>query len=66
MITGKHLLNLGYIQGPFIGCLLNYLYELQMDGDITSTEEGLRNLENGNYRDDFQNYKETLETTSQR
>jgi tRNA nucleotidyltransferase (CCA-adding enzyme) len=42
LIKGRHLLALGLSPGPRIGQLLAEIYEQQLDGTITTVEEGLR------------------------
>ena len=41
LLLGRHLLELGMTPGPEIGALLKKVYEKQLDGEITTTEEGL-------------------------
>jgi tRNA nucleotidyltransferase (CCA-adding enzyme) len=41
LVLGRHLLALGLAPGPEIGILLKQLYERQLDGEVTSTEEGI-------------------------
>jgi tRNA nucleotidyltransferase (CCA-adding enzyme) len=38
---GRHLLDLGMQPGPGIGEVLRQIYEQQLDGSITTVEEGL-------------------------
>jgi hypothetical protein len=40
-VLGRHLLALGMSPGPRIGELLRAVYERQLDGSITTVEEGL-------------------------
>ena len=42
LVLGRHLLDLGMRPGPAMGDLLRRIYEAQLDGDITSLDEGLR------------------------
>jgi tRNA nucleotidyltransferase (CCA-adding enzyme) len=41
LLLGRHLLALGLTPGPRIGELLKQVYEKQLDGEITSVEEGI-------------------------
>jgi len=41
LVLGRHLLALGMQPGPQIGELLRAIYERQLDGTITTTDEGL-------------------------
>ena len=41
LVLGRHLLSLGMKPGPDIGELLRAIYERQLDGTITTTEEGI-------------------------
>lgn len=41
LVLGRHLLALGMPPGPKMGELLRAIYERQLDGTITSTEEGI-------------------------
>lgn len=41
IVLGRHLLDLGLTPGPRVGALLKTLYERQLDGEITSLDEGL-------------------------
>jgi len=41
LLLGRHLLELGMTPGPEIGALLKRVYEKQLDGEITSTEEAV-------------------------
>ena len=41
LVLGRHLLELGVPPGPRVGELLKQLYEQQLDGHITSLEDGL-------------------------
>jgi tRNA nucleotidyltransferase (CCA-adding enzyme) len=41
LVLGRHLIALGVRPGPGMGLLLKTLYERQLDGDITTLEEGL-------------------------
>lgn len=42
LVLGRHLLDLGVQPGPAMGELLRRIYEAQLDGDITSLDDGLR------------------------
>lgn len=44
LINGQDLLNIGYKQGPEVGKKLQELYQAQLDGKITSKEQGLQML----------------------
>jgi tRNA nucleotidyltransferase (CCA-adding enzyme) len=41
LVLGRHLLALGLSPGPRVGELLKQIYEKQLDGAITTTEEGI-------------------------
>lgn len=41
IVMGRHLLDLGMRPGPGIGRVLNSIYERQLDGRVTSLDEGL-------------------------
>ena len=41
LVLGRHLLELGMAPGPGMGVLLKQIYEKQLDGDVTTTEEGI-------------------------
>ena len=41
LLLGRHLLELGMKPGPEMGALLKQIYEKQLDGEITTTEEGI-------------------------
>lgn len=41
LVLGRHLLALGLAPGPRVGQILQQLYEKQLDGEITSVEEGI-------------------------
>ena len=41
LLLGRHLLELGMQPGPDMGALLKQIYEKQLDGEITTTEEGI-------------------------
>lgn len=41
LVLGRHLLALGLTPGPGMGRLLAALYEQQLDGEVTTLEEGL-------------------------
>jgi tRNA nucleotidyltransferase (CCA-adding enzyme) len=41
LLLGRHLLALGLEPGPQIGVILRQVYERQLDGEITTTEQAL-------------------------
>jgi len=41
IVKGRHLLALGLPPGPRVGAVLRQIYEKQLDGSVTSIEEGL-------------------------
>ena len=41
LLLGRHLLELGMQPGPEMGALLKQVYEKQLDGEITTTEEAI-------------------------
>jgi len=41
IVKGRHLLALGVARGPRVGALLKQIYEKQLDGSITTLDEGL-------------------------
>ncbi len=41
LLLGRHLLELGMTPGPRMGVLLKQIYDKQLDGEITTTEEGI-------------------------
>ena len=41
LLLGRHLIELGVMPGPAMGELLKQIYERQLDGEITTTEEGI-------------------------
>jgi len=41
LLQGRHLLDAGFQPGPQMGKLLRSVYELQLDGKVTSSEEAL-------------------------
>jgi len=41
LVLGRHLLDLGMRPGPAMGELLRRIYEAQLDGEITTLDEGL-------------------------
>ena len=41
LVLGRHLLDLGMPPGPAMGALLKEIYEKQLDGAITTTDEGI-------------------------
>ena len=59
IVKGRHLLDLGVAPGPAMGQALRAIYEKQLDGAITTLEEGLAAaralLEGGLYFDDRTN-----------
>jgi tRNA nucleotidyltransferase (CCA-adding enzyme) len=42
LLLGRHLLELGLSPGPRVGEILKQVYEKQLDGQVTSVEEGIR------------------------
>ena len=42
LLLGRHLLELGVPPGPRVGQLLKQIYERQLDGEITSVEDGIQ------------------------
>ena len=42
LLLGRHLLELGLTPGPRVGEVLRHVYEKQLDGEITSIEEGVQ------------------------
>ena len=42
LLLGRHLLDLGMKPGPEMGELLKKIYERQLDGEITSTEDAVK------------------------
>jgi tRNA nucleotidyltransferase (CCA-adding enzyme) len=42
LLLGRHLLELGLTPGPRVGEVLKQVYEKQLDGEITSIEEGIQ------------------------
>jgi tRNA nucleotidyltransferase (CCA-adding enzyme) len=42
LVLGRHLMPLGVAPGPAMGRLLQAIYEHQLDGEITTSEEGIR------------------------
>ena len=42
LVLGRHLITLGVAPGPAMGRLLQTIYERQLDGEIATTEEGIR------------------------
>jgi tRNA nucleotidyltransferase (CCA-adding enzyme) len=42
LLLGRHLLELGLTPGPRVGEVLKHVYEKQLDGEITSIEEGVQ------------------------
>ena len=43
-LLGRHVLALGVRPGPDVGALLHAVYELQLDGDVTSLDEAIVRL----------------------
>jgi len=41
LLLGRHLLELGVPAGPRVGQLLKQIYEKQLDGEITSVDDGI-------------------------
>jgi tRNA nucleotidyltransferase (CCA-adding enzyme) len=41
ILKGRHLLDLGMPPGPAMGEILRKVYERQLDGDVTTLDEGL-------------------------
>ena len=41
LVLGRHLLEVGMTPGPRMGEVLREIYERQLDGSITTTEEGI-------------------------
>lgn len=41
LVLGRHLLALGMTPGPKVGQILKQLYEKQLDGEITTAEQGI-------------------------
>ena len=41
LLLGRHLLALGLSPGPAVGAILRQVYEMQLDGQITSIEEAI-------------------------
>jgi tRNA nucleotidyltransferase (CCA-adding enzyme) len=41
LLMGRHLLALGLSPGPRVGDILHQIYEKQLDGQITSVEQGI-------------------------
>ena len=41
VLLGRHLLDLGMTPGPAVGAILKQIYEKQLDGEITSTEDAI-------------------------
>jgi tRNA nucleotidyltransferase (CCA-adding enzyme) len=42
LLLGRHLLELGVTPGPRVGEILRQVYEKQLDGEITSIEDGIQ------------------------
>ncbi len=45
LVLGRHVLDLGVPPGPRVGELLKQVYEKQLDGEITTLEDGIREVE---------------------
>ena len=45
LVLGRHVLALGVEPGPRVGELLRQVYEKQLDGEITTLDEGIREVE---------------------
>jgi tRNA nucleotidyltransferase (CCA-adding enzyme) len=41
IVKGRHLLELGLKPGPQVGAVLRQIYEKQLDGSVTTLEEGI-------------------------
>jgi tRNA nucleotidyltransferase (CCA-adding enzyme) len=41
LVLGRHLLALGMTPGPKIGRILKQIYEKQLDGEVTTAEQGV-------------------------
>ena len=41
LLKGRHLLALGLTPGPRVGAVLRQIYEKQLDGSMTTLDEGL-------------------------
>jgi tRNA nucleotidyltransferase (CCA-adding enzyme) len=41
LISGRHLLEIGYAPGPRLGETLRRIYELQLDGEVVSVEDAI-------------------------
>jgi tRNA nucleotidyltransferase (CCA-adding enzyme) len=41
IVMGRHLIALGVAPGPGMGAILTQIYERQLDGEITTLDEGL-------------------------
>ena len=46
LVLGRHILALGVPPGPRVGEILKAIYEKQLDGEITTTEEGIEIAKN--------------------
>jgi tRNA nucleotidyltransferase (CCA-adding enzyme) len=44
LVLGRHVLALGIEPGPRVGELLKQVYEKQLDGEVTTVEDGIREL----------------------
>ncbi|HEY6362350.1 MAG TPA: HD domain-containing protein [Vicinamibacterales bacterium] len=45
LVLGRHVLELGVPPGPRVGELLKQVYEKQLDGEVATLEDGIRELE---------------------
>ena len=45
LVLGRHVLALGLEPGPRVGELLKQVYEKQLDGEVTTVDEGIRELQ---------------------
>jgi tRNA nucleotidyltransferase (CCA-adding enzyme) len=41
LLMGRHVLEMGLSPGPRVGEILRHVYEKQLDGQITTVEEGM-------------------------
>jgi len=42
LLMGRHLLGLGMSPGPRLGAILRQVYEQQLDGRVTSVDDGIQ------------------------
>ena len=61
IVKGRHLLALGVKPGPRMGDILRAIYEQQLDGSVTTVEQGLRVFEDMN-KEEGRRKKEKGET----